>query len=88
MSKPKIIELQEEIAAIMDKFSANRFMMAQAFLQVIHRENILTGNRIRRRHREAEIIPEPMMYKGDNSRKIEWVIDVPQEWTNIVGKML
>lgn len=88
MGKPKILKLQDEIDEIMIKFSSNRFMMAQAFLQLIHRENIITGNRIRKRYGEPEITPEPLMYKGENQHKVEWVIDVPKSWYSLTGKDL
>lgn len=70
----------------MTKFAGNRFLMAEAFLQVIHRENIITGNRIRRRHGEPELIPEPVMYQTPSPKKLEWIIDVPKEWYSLTGK--
>lgn len=88
MSKPKILSLQVEVDEIMTKFSSNRFLMAEAFLQIIHRENIIVGNRIRKRHGEPEIIPEPVMYKTSNPAKLEWIIDVPKEWYSLTGKQL
>lgn len=86
MSKPKLLKLQAEVDEIMYKFRDNKLLMAEAFLQLIHRDNILTGNRIRKRHGEAEIIPEPLMYKGNGQRKVEWIIDVPKEWTSLTGR--
>jgi hypothetical protein len=86
MSRPKILKLQAEVDEIMAKFSSNRFLMAEAFLQIIHRENIITGNRIRARHGEQEIIPEPVMYQTNNPAKLEWIIDVPKKWYSLTGK--
>lgn len=86
MSRPKILKLQAEVDEIMTKFSANRFLMAEAFLQIIHRENIITGNRIRSRYGEPEIIPEPVMYKSASPTKLEWIIAVPKEWYSLTGK--
>lgn len=73
----------------MNKYHNNQFLMAEAMLQLIHRENILTGNRIRKRHGEEEIIPEPVMYKHNglrSKRNVEWVIDVPKPWISETGK--
>lgn len=91
MGRPKILQLEDEIKVIMYKYRENQFLMAEAFLQIIHRENILTGNRIRKRHGEAEIIPEPVMYKQSGkrihpTRKLEWVIDVPKSWISETSK--
>ena len=90
MSRPKVLKLQDEINIIMVKFRDNRFLMAEAMLQLIHRESILTGNRIRKRHGEEEIIPEPVMYKEHGrlnaDKKVEWVIDVPKPWISETGK--
>ena len=89
MSRPKVLKLQDEITIIQNKFSDNRFLQAEAMLQLIHRENILTGNRLRRKYGEPEIVPEPVMYqqKGLRShRKVEWVIDVPKPWISETGK--
>lgn len=85
------MKLQDEITVIQNRFHDNRFLMAEAMLQLIHRENIITGNRIRKRYGEPEIIPEPVMYKGTNglSRrgKVEWVIDVPKPWISETSKL-
>jgi hypothetical protein len=92
MSRPKLVQLQVEVEEIITKFSSNRFLMAEAFLQIIHRENILTGNRIRKRHGEPEVIPEPVMYKENSNhrrvptRRVEWIIDVPKSWYSLTGK--
>lgn len=86
MGQNSIVKIQAEIDEIMIRFSSNRFLMAEAFLQIIHRENILTGNRIRRRYGEPEIVPEPVMYKTSSPKKIEWIIDVPKSWTSLVSK--
>jgi len=89
MSRPKVLKLQDEITAIMGKFHDNRFLMAEAMLQLIHRENILTGNRIRKRYGEEEIIPDPVMYYEGSHRKpkdIQWVIDVPKPWISETGR--
>ncbi len=86
MSRPKILKLQAEVDEIMSRFSSNRFLMAEAFLQIIHRENIVTGNRIRARHGEPEVIPEPVMYQTTNPKKLEWIIDVPKEWISLTGR--
>lgn len=86
MSKPKILQLQVEVEDIMAKFASNKFLMAEAFLQIIHRENIITGNRIRRRHGEPEIVPEPVMYKTNSPAPLKWIIDVPKEWYSLTGK--
>lgn len=86
MSRPKVLKLQSEVDVLIARFGSNHFLLAEAFLQVIHRENILTGNRIRRRHGEPEIIPDPVMYPS-KSTKVEWVIDVPKEWISETGRM-
>ena len=86
MGKHKVLYLQTEIDQLMAKFSSNPYLLAEAFLQIIHRENIITGNRIRKRHGEPEIIPEPVMYKTFTPKKLEWIIDVPKEWISLVGK--
>lgn len=90
MSKPKVLKLQNEIDEIMYKFAGNKLLMAEAFLQVIHRENIITGNRIRKRHGEPEIIPEPVMYAASSQpkrpEKLEWIIRIPTSWISETGK--
>ncbi len=82
----KLLKLQDEIDEITTRFQGNRFMLAQAFLQLVHRENIIVCNRLRKKYGEAEIVPEPLMYKGANQHKIEWVIDVPKEWVSLTGR--
>ena len=82
----KILTLQKEVDEIVDRFQSNRWLMTEALLQIIHRENIITGNRLRRRHGETEIIPEPVMYQTTNRKKLEWVIDVPKSWYSLTGK--
>lgn len=85
----KLLKLQTEMTMIMNKFHGNQYLMAEAMLQLIHRENILTGNRIRKRYGEPEIIPEPVMYKGTglrSHRNVEWVIDVPKPWISETSK--
>lgn len=91
MGRPKVLKLQDEITTIMNKFHGNDFLMAEAMLQLIHRENIITGNRLRARYGEPEITPEPVMYQQHglrSHRKVEWVIDVPKEWISETGRML
>lgn len=86
----KLLGLQREIELIMLKFRGNEFLRAEAMLQLIHRENILTGNRLRKKYGEPEIIPEPVMYKPNGfraSKKVEWVIDVPKPWISETGKV-
>lgn len=82
----KINQLHHEIEALERKFSGNSWLRSEAMLQLIHRENILTGNRLRRKYGESEIIPEAHMYKPINHKKVEWIIDVPQEWISLTGK--
>lgn len=86
MSRPKILKLQDEVDQLIYKFGSNHFLLAEAFLQIIHRENILTGNRIRRRHGEEELIPQSVMYPKSNRSQIAWVIDVPKEWISMTGR--
>lgn len=91
MSKPKLLKLQQEITDIQNKFNGHEFLMAEAMLQLIHRENIITGNRIRKRYGEPEIVPEPVMYQKNglrSHREVEWVIDVPKPWISATGSML
>jgi len=85
----KLLKLQDEMTMIMNKFHGNDYLMAEAMLQLIHRENILTGNRLRRRYGEPEVIPEPVMYKPNglrSRRNVQWVIDVPKPWISETGK--
>jgi len=85
----KLLKLQREITLIQNKFHGNQFLMAEAMLQLIHRENILTANRMRRKYGEPEVIPEPVMYKGTGlraHRNVGWVIDVPKPWISETGR--
>lgn len=89
MSKPKLFKLQDEIDMLMLKFRGNEYLRAEAMLQLIHRENILTGNRIRKRYGEPEITPEPVMYLKNThglNTKVEWIIDVPNPWISETGR--
>lgn len=90
MSKPKVLELQREIEEIMYKFRNNDLLMAEAFLQIIHRENIITGNRIRARHGEEQIIPEPVMYARNSQHNrpenLGWIIRIPTSWISETGR--
>lgn len=88
MSKPKVMKLQHEVSMIMSKFRGNDFMMAEAMLQLIHRENIITGNRLRKKYGEPEIVPEPVLYADRNrpDQRVEWVIDVPKPWVSETGR--
>lgn len=75
----------KEVNEILTKFQGNRWLMAEAILQMIRRESILTGNRLRRKYGEPEKVPEPNMY-AHGSPKVEWLIDVPKEWTSLTGR--
>lgn len=88
MSRLRLLKLQDEINMLMNKFHNNDFLLAEAMLQLIHRENILTGNRIRARYGEPEIVPEPVMYaeSGHFRKKVEWIIDVPKPWISETGR--
>ncbi|WMM74448.1 hypothetical protein RCF27_09270 [Rhodococcus pyridinivorans] len=86
MSKPKILVLQREVEELQCKFKGNQHLLTEAFLQIIHRENIITGNRIRKRHDEPELIPEPVMYQTKNPKKLEWIIDVPKDWVSLTAE--
>lgn len=74
--------LAREFDQLLNMFAGDRFMLIQALLQVTDREKILAMNRLRVKYGEPEIVPEPLMYQK-GSEKIEWVIDVPQEWVGL-----
>lgn len=83
MGKNSIDTLASEVELILNNPLWHKWHRVEAILQLIERENILTGNRIRRRHGEPEVIPEVRIYKQN---KVEWLIDVPKEWYSLTGK--
>lgn len=83
MSKLKVVELAKELDEVFVKFSSNRWLLKEAILQMIDRENILTGNRLRSKYGEPEVVPERQHYK---QKPGEWIIDVPREWVSLTGK--
>lgn len=83
MGKNNINKLATEVENIMNNPLWQKWYRIEAILQIIERENILTGNRIRRRHGEEEVIPEARVYR---QKDLGWIIDVPKEWYSLVGK--
>lgn len=83
MGRQKVNELAMELDEVFIKFRGNQWLLKEAILQMIDRENIITSNRIRARHGEAEVVPESKRYK---QRSASWIIDVPKSWISLTGK--
>jgi hypothetical protein len=83
MSQGKTNLLASEIEGYLTRYGSNKWMLAEVFVQLCDREKILAINKERKRHGEAEIIPEPQRYKEQNH---SWIIDVPKSWVSLVSK--